>query len=139
MIRIVIVLKPEFAQPHEQVRVSEFEDGDPAADDLLRQAAHQLDVDSVSLQRVDDWSQVVWSQLVAGCEVRSEADGSTWVVSRALNASNPHEVEIYRFDWPEERFTFTPLYNAPVWARMTHESSMMALLMTELGAKVIDS
>ena len=65
-------------------------------------------------------------------------DGKTWVVARALSDVSPHEVEVYEFGRPEHRFTFTPQYGQPVQARLTQEASMRALLMTELGARLID-
>jgi hypothetical protein len=92
---------------------------------------------SLSLQVVTDWFPATWRQMLPGCEVLGE-DGNTWVVSRGLSDVSPHEVEIYRFGRPDIRYTFSPLYDAPVQARMTHESSMRALLMTELGARLID-
>jgi hypothetical protein len=100
--------------------------------------AQQPRLSSLSLQVLTQWWETQWRHVTPGCEVRSEADGSTWVVSRGISEVSPHEVEIYRFGRPDVRHTFTPLYDAPVHARMTQESSMRALLMTELGARLID-
>lgn len=138
MIRIVMVFDPAFNDLPPVVE--EYSDADAvmALQGVAAAMRDAPDVSSVSLQRVTEWWPATWGQLTPGCEVRSEEDGSTWVVSRGISELSPHEVEIYRFGRPETRFTFTPQYNAPVQARMTQESSMRALLMTELGARLID-
>lgn len=138
VIRVVMIYDPAFADL--PPIVAEYEDADAvqAAIGVLSAMRDAPDVSSVSLQRVTQWFPATWRQMLPGCEVRSEADGSTWVVSRALSDVSPHEVEIYKFGQPAVRHTFTPLYGAPVMARMTQESSIEALLMTELGARLID-
>jgi hypothetical protein len=137
MIRIVMVYDPAFNDLPPVV--TEYADSEAvaAAHGVLAAMRDAPDVSSVSLQRVTDWFPATWRQMLPGCEVLGE-DGGTWVVSRALSPVSPHEVEIYKFGRPDVRYTFSPLYDAPVQARMTHESSMRALLMTELGARLID-
>lgn len=138
MIRVMMVFDPAFNDM--APIVAEYSDADAvqAAIGVISAMRDAPDVSSVSLQRVSEWWPATWQQLTPGCEVRSDEDGSTWVVSKGISELSPHEVEIYRFGAPETRFTFTPQYNQPVMARMTQESSMRALLMTELGAKLIE-
>lgn len=137
MIRVVMVYDPAFNDL--PPIVVEYSDADAvrAAIGALSAMRDAPDVSSVSLQRVSEWWPATWSQLTPGCEVLGE-DGNTWVVSRGIGELSPHEVEIYRFGAPEKRFTFTPQYDQPVQARMTQESSMRALLMTELSAQLVD-
>lgn len=138
MIRIVMIFDPEFSDL--PPIVAEYSDADAvqAAIGVISAMRDAPDVSSVSIQRVTQWWPTQWRHLTPGCEVRSEVDGSTWVVSRGISEVSPHEVEIYKFGRPDLRHTFAPLYDAPVHARMTQESSMRALLMTELGARLID-
>lgn len=131
MIRVVAIYE-DATEPI----VSEVADWDQALFEMSNWA--QLPrLSSLSLQVVTQWWPATWGALTPGCEVLGD-DGATWVVSRGISELSPHEVEIYRFGQPETRFTFTPLYDQPVQARMTQESSMRALLMTELGARLID-
>ena len=137
MIRVVIVFDPEFSD--EPPSISEYADSEV---DFIRHMITGLLVSgatfgSFSVQRVSEWWPATWQQVTVGCEVLGE-DGKTWVVSRALSDVSPHEVEVYEFGRPETRFTFTPQYGQPVQARLTQEASMRALLMTELGARLID-
>lgn len=140
MIRVVVVYGPEWNDLPPQVQ--EYNETDPGLRDCLAgivgACLSTSEISSFSVQRVSQWWTATWSQLTPGCEVRSGQDGSTWVVSRGISELSPHEVEIYKFGEPEKRFTFTPQYGQPVQARMTQESSMRALLMTELGARLID-
>lgn len=137
MIRLVVIFDPEFNGLPPEVREyadqAEFEAGVNLAD-----LARAPDISSFSVQRVSDWFPATWRQLLPGDEVLGELDGRTWVVARGLSPVSPHEVELYLFGDPERRFTLTPRYDAPVKARRPHESQMLALLMTELGARVID-
>jgi hypothetical protein len=139
VIRIVIVYDPEFNDLPPLVQ--EFDTEDLAYPENVSDALTTLliapDVSSFSVQRVTPWWPATWQQLTPGCEVLGD-DGATWVVSRGISELSPHEVEIYRFGQPETRFTFTPQYDQAVQARMTQESSMRALLMTELGARLVD-
>lgn len=136
MIRVVKIFDPAFNDLPPDVR--EYDEAQVATiAEVLAFTLRAPDVASFSVQRVDQWWPATWQQVLSGCEVLGE-DGKTWVVSRALSAVSPHEVEIYEFGRPENRFTFTPRYDQPVQARFTHEAQMMALLMTELGARVID-
>lgn len=141
MIRVVIVLHPDYATSADQVVTREFDEAQPGGHEealaLQRQAACSLDVSSISWQKLPAWFDATWAQLLSGDEVLGD-DGNTWVVSRGLSQASPHEVEIYRFGRPDVRFAFTPQYDAPVKARRMHESQMQALLMTELGARVIE-
>jgi hypothetical protein len=131
MIRIVAVYEDTTAPI-----VSEVPDWDYALFEFSNWA--QLPrLSSVSFQVVSQWWPATWQQVLSGCEVLGD-DGKTWVVSRGLSQASPHEVEIYEFGRPDNRFTFTPRYDQPVQARFTHEAQMMALLMTELGARVVD-
>lgn len=122
--------------------IAEYDEADPGLaaglGGIVSAMRDAPDVASFSVQRVTQWWPATWSQVLAGCEVRSEEDGSTWVVARGISPVSPHEVEVYKFGQPELRHTFTPQYNAPVMARMTSDSSALALLMTELGATIID-
>lgn len=136
MIRVVTVFDPAFNDLPVEVR--EYEDAQVKT--IAEVLAYKLtcaDISSVSVQRVTQWWPATWRDLTPGCEVLGD-DGATWVVSRGLGELSPHEVEIYRFGAPETRFTFTPLYDQAVQARVTQESSMRALLMTELGARLIE-
>lgn len=137
MIRLAVVYDPAIGRP---VNVAEYGEhpsslviiGEMVADLLLDPG-----VSSFSVQRVTQWWPATWGQLTPGTEVLGD-DGATWVVSRGISELSPHEVEIYRFGQPETRFTFTPQYDQAVQARVTQESSMRALLMTELGARLVD-
>lgn len=136
MIRLVTIFDPAFNDLPPAVR--EYDDAQVKV--LAEVLAYQLtcvDISSFSVQRVSEWWPATWQQVTVGCEVLGE-DGKTWVVSRALSDVSPHEVEVYEFGRPETRFTFTPQYGQPVQARLTQEASMRALLMTELGARLID-
>lgn len=136
MIRLVTIFNPAFNDLPPEVR--EYEDEQiKTVQEVLAYKATCIDISSVSLQRVDQWWPATWRQILPGCEIQAP-DGTTWVCARGLSQVSPHEVEIYRFGQPEIRHTFTPLYDTPVQARITHEASMMALLMTELGARLID-
>lgn len=132
MIRIVAIYEDAI-----EPIISEVDGWDEAMFELSNWAQFPR-LSSISLQVITQWWPTQWRHLTPGCEVRSEVDGSTWVVSRGISEVSPHEVEIYKFGRPDLRHTFTPLYDAPVHARMTQESSMRALLMTELGARLID-
>lgn len=137
MIRVVMVFDPAFNDLPPVVE--EYSDADAvmALQGVAAAMRDAPDVSSVSLQRVTVWWPATWQQLTPGCEVLGD-DGATWVVSRGISELSPHEVEVYKFGQPETRFTFTPQYAQPVRARMTQESSMRALLMTELGARLVD-
>lgn len=136
MIRLVTVFDPSFNDLPPVVT----EYADDALEAIRREVAlliGAIDVSSFSVQRVSEWWPATWQQVTAGCEVQGD-DGKTWVVARGLSDLSPHEVEVYEFGRPENRFTFTPQYGQPVQARLTQEASMRALLMTELGARLID-
>lgn len=139
MIRVVMVFDPEYCDLPPQVH--EYDENDPGLAAGIAGVVSAMrdapDVSSFSIQRVTQWWPATWGQVLAGCEVLGD-DGATWVVARGISDVSPHEVEIYKFGQPDKRFTFTPLYDQPVQARMTQESSMLALLMTELGARLID-
>lgn len=132
MIRVVAVYE-DTVEPI----ISEVPDWDYALFELSNWAQFPR-LASISLQVVSDWFPATWSQLLAGDEVLGELDGKTWVVARGLSQVSPHEVELYLFGNPERRFTLTPQYDGAVQARRTHDSQMLALMMTELGARIID-
>ena len=139
MIRVVMVFDPAFCDLPPQVH--EYNETDPSLRDAFTAIVNAMrdapDVSSFSVQRVTQWWPATWGQLTPGTEVLGD-DGATWVVSRGISELSPHEVEIYRFGQPETRFTFTPQYDQAVQARVTQESSMRALLMTELGAHLVE-
>lgn len=136
MIRLVVVYDPTFNDL--PPAVTEYEDAQANVVSLeVARLVTCMDVAGFTVQRVTSWFPATWRQILPGCEVRAP-DGSTWVVARALSPASPHEVEIYRFGQPDKRSVFTPQYDQPVQARMTHEASMMALLVSELGARIID-
>lgn len=136
MIRLVTVFDPSFNDLPPDVR--EYDDAQvKTLAEVLAYKITCIDISSISVQRVSKWWPATWQQVTVGCEVLGE-DGKTWVVARALSEVSPHEVEVYEFGRPENRFTFTPQYGQPVQARLTQEASMCALLMTELGARLID-
>lgn len=140
MIRVVVIYDPAFNDLPPLVQEFETENlhFPESMCDFLCSLLVAPDVSSFSVQRVTQWWPATWAQVTTGCEVRSEEDGSTWVVARGISPVSPHEVEVYKFGQPELRHTFTPQYSAPVMARMTSDSSALALLMTELGATIID-
>lgn len=131
MIRIVAVYEDTVAPI-----ISEVPDWDHALFEVSNWA--QLPrLASLSLQVVSQWWPATWQQVLTGCEVLGD-DGKTWVVARCLSQASPHEVEVYEFGRPENRFTFTPRYDQPVQARFTTDAQALALLMTELGARIIE-
>lgn len=136
MIRIVMVYDPAVCDLPPVIEEYSEVEAFHALQGVLAAMRDAPDVASFSVQRVTQWWPTTWQQVLTGCEVQAP-DGSTWVVAKGLSAASPHEVEIYKFGQPEIRHTFTPQYAQPVQARFTQEASMLALLMTELGARII--
>lgn len=137
ILRAIVV--PE--DPSAPMEIREFEGANRA-----QARARALGLDSVAgagiLARIEQWVgpwfDATWGAVTVGDEVLG-GDGRAWVVARPLGTRrHPHEVVVTALGAPADRFAFTPAYDQPVRARRTDVGRVVALLGSELGARVLD-
>lgn len=137
VLRIMVVS----SDPSAPVKVREFEGSDrrSAMESCVTAQVEAIrDHAACVTQWVGPWFDATWGAVTLGDEVLG-GDGRAWVVARPLGTRHhPHEVVVTALGAPADRFAFTPAYDQPVRARRTDVGRVVALLGSELGARVLD-